>query len=129
MFLPFWTRQRNRSLTEQIFDFIYLGTKFILPHNIEKLSNLHAHVYYNMLVAITSDRFKIAQYWCKGIIIPNIRKSNDGQVSSRKYSSLPLCGSSKKLQLQRQNLKSNNMAASEDGGGAAVAERSVNIAL
>jgi hypothetical protein len=38
------------------------------------------------------------------------------------YSSLPQCGSSKRLQLQRQDLKSNGMAASEDGGGAAVAE-------
>jgi hypothetical protein len=68
---------------EGIFDFIYLGTKFISPHNIEKLSNLHAHVYYNMLVAITSDRIKIAQCWCKGVVFPNIWKSNDGQVSGR----------------------------------------------
>ncbi len=37
------------------------------------------------------------------------------------YSSLPQCGSSKGLQLRRQDLKSNDMAASEDGGGAAVA--------
>ncbi len=63
--LNFWTPQRKRSLTEQIFNFIYLGTKFISPHNIEKLPNLHTHVYYNMLVDITSDRIKIAQYWCK----------------------------------------------------------------
>jgi hypothetical protein len=56
----------------------------MLPHNIEKLSNLHAHVYYNKLVAITSDRIKIAQYWCKGVVIPNIRKSNAWQVSGRK---------------------------------------------
>ncbi len=76
--LTFWTPQRNRSLTERIFNFIYLGTKFILPHNIEKLSNLHAHVYNNMLVAITSDRIKIAQYWCKGVVFPNLQKSNEG---------------------------------------------------
>ncbi len=38
------------------------------------------------------------------------------------YSSLPLCGSSKRLQLRRQDLKSNNMAASKDGGCAAMAE-------
>ncbi len=37
------------------------------------------------------------------------------------YTSLPQCGSSKRLQLRRQDLKSNDMAASEDGGGAAVA--------
>jgi hypothetical protein len=67
-----------------MFDFIYLGTKFISPHNIEKLFDCHAHVYYNMLVAITSDRIKIAQYWCKGVVFPHIRKSNDGQVSGRK---------------------------------------------
>ncbi len=38
------------------------------------------------------------------------------------YSSLPQCGSSKRLQLWQQDLKSNDMAASEDGGVAAVAE-------
>jgi hypothetical protein len=76
--LTFWTPQRNKSLTEWIFNFIYLGTKFISPPNIEKLSNLHAHVYYNMLVAI-SDRIKIAQYWCKGVVFPNIRKCNNNK--------------------------------------------------
>ncbi len=103
----------------------------MLPHNIEKLSNLHAHVYYNMLVAITitSDRIKIAQYRGEGVIFPNTRKSNDVQVSSRNYGSLPLCGESKRLQQRWQDLRSDDMAASEDGGGAAVAERGVNIAL
>jgi hypothetical protein len=28
-----------------------------------------------MLVTITSDRIKIAQHWCKGVVFPNIRKS------------------------------------------------------
>jgi hypothetical protein len=37
------------------------------------------------------------------------------------YTSLPQCGSSKRLQLRWQDLKSNDMAASKDGGGAAVA--------
>ncbi len=37
-------------------------------------------------------------------------------------SSLPHCGSSKRLQLRRQDSKSNDMVASEDGRGAAVAE-------
>ncbi len=44
-----------------------------------------------------------------------------GALAAENYTSLPQCGSSKKLQLRRQNLKSNDMAASEDGGGAAVA--------
>jgi hypothetical protein len=52
-----------------------------------------------------------------------------GELAAENYSSLPLCGSSKRLQLRWQDLKSNNMAASEDGGGMAVAERSVYIAL
>ncbi len=52
-----------------------------------------------------------------------------GKLATENYSSLPLCGSSKRLQLLQQDLKSNDMAASEDGGGAAVAERGVNIAL
>jgi hypothetical protein len=38
------------------------------------------------------------------------------------YSSLLLCGSSKRLQLRQQDLKSNDMAASEDDRGMAVAE-------
>jgi hypothetical protein len=44
-----------------------------------------------------------------------------GALAAENYSSLPQCGSSKRLQLRRQDLKSNDMAASEDGGGAAVA--------
>jgi hypothetical protein len=48
---------------------------------------------------------------------------------AKNYSSLPLCGSSKRLQLWQQDLKSNNMAASEDGGGTVVVEHGVNIAL
>jgi hypothetical protein len=44
-----------------------------------------------------------------------------GALAAENYTSLPQCGSSKRLQLRRQNLKSNDMAASEDGGGAAVA--------
>ncbi len=77
--LTFWTPQRNRSLTQQIFNFIYLGTKYILPHNIEKLSDFHAYVYYNMLVTITTDRIKIAQYQCKCVVFPHIRKSNNSK--------------------------------------------------
>ncbi len=38
------------------------------------------------------------------------------------YSSLPQCSSSKRLQLRQQDLKSNDMVASEDGRSAAVAE-------
>jgi hypothetical protein len=38
------------------------------------------------------------------------------------YSSLPQCGSSKRLQLRRQDLKSNDMAASKDDGGTTVAK-------
>jgi hypothetical protein len=45
-----------------------------------------------------------------------------GALLAENYSSLPQCGSSKRLQLQQQDLKSNDMAASEDGGGAVVAE-------
>ncbi len=30
-----------------------------------------------MLVVITSDWIKIAQYRCKGVIFPNLRKSNN----------------------------------------------------
>ncbi len=45
-----------------------------------------------------------------------------GALAAENYSSLPQCGSSKRLQLRRQDLKSNDMAASEDGRGAAVAE-------
>ncbi len=52
-----------------------------------------------------------------------------GELVAENYSSLPLCGSSKRLQLRWQDLKSNNMAASEDGGGAALVEHGVNIAL
>jgi hypothetical protein len=59
--LTVWTPKRKRSLTEQIFNFIYLGTKFILPHNIEKMSNLHAHVCCNNLITITINWIKIAQ--------------------------------------------------------------------
>jgi hypothetical protein len=44
-----------------------------------------------------------------------------GPLAAENYTSLPQCGSSKRLQLRWQDLKSNNMAASEDGGGAAVA--------
>ncbi len=50
-----------------------------------------------------------SNYWSKG-------------MAAWDYSSLPQCGSSKRLQLRRQDLKSNNMVASEDGRGAAVAE-------
>ena len=38
------------------------------------------------------------------------------------YSSLPKCGSSKRLQLRWQDLKSNDLVASEEGRGAPVAE-------
>ncbi len=51
----------------------------MLPQIIEKLSNLHAHVYYDMLVAINSDRIKIAQYQWKGVVFPNTRKSNNNK--------------------------------------------------
>ncbi len=129
MFLPFEHHKRNRSLTEQNFDFIYLGVKFISPHNIEKLSGFHAHVYYNIFVAITSDRIKIAQYQCKGVIFPMYGRTMTGKFAAENYSSLPQCGSSKRLQLQRQHLKSNDMAASEDGGGVAVAEALGRIIL
>ncbi len=44
-----------------------------------------------------------------------------GALAAENYSSLPQCGSSKRLQLRRQDLKNNNMAASEDGRGMAVA--------
>jgi hypothetical protein len=44
-----------------------------------------------------------------------------GALAAENYSSLQQCGSSKRLQLRWQDLKSNDMAASEDGGGAAVA--------
>ncbi len=77
--LTLWTPQSKISLTERILIFIYLGTYFILPHNIEKLSNLHAHVQYNMRVAITSDRIKIAQHWCKGVVFLHVRKSNNSK--------------------------------------------------
>ena len=50
-----------------------------------------------------------SNYWSKG-------------MAAWDYSSLPQCSSSKRLQLQRQDLKNNDMAASEDGRGAAVAE-------
>jgi hypothetical protein len=52
-----------------------------------------------------------------------------GELAAENYSSLPLCGSSKRLQLRRQDLKINNLAMSEDGRGTAVAEHGVNIAL
>ncbi len=51
-----------------------------------------------------------------------------GKLAAENYSGLPLC-SSKRLQLRWQDLKSNSMAASDDGGGTVVAERGVNIAL
>ncbi len=44
-----------------------------------------------------------------------------GALAAENYSSLPQCSSSKRLQLRRQDLKSNDMAASEDGRGAAAA--------
>ncbi len=50
-----------------------------------------------------------SNYWSKG-------------MAAWDYSSLPQCGSSKRLQLWWQDLKSNDMVASEDGRGAAVAE-------
>ncbi len=68
--LTFWIPQRKRSFTEWMFDFIYLGTKFMSPQNIEKLSNLHAHDYNDMLVTINSDRIKIAQYQWKVLFSP-----------------------------------------------------------
>jgi hypothetical protein len=46
---------------------------------------------------------------------------SSGALAAENYSSLPQCGSSKRLQLLRQDLKSNDMAASEDGRGVAVA--------
>jgi hypothetical protein len=45
-----------------------------------------------------------------------------GGLAAENYSSLPLYGSNKRLQLWRQDLKSINMAASEDDRGTAVAE-------
>jgi hypothetical protein len=45
-----------------------------------------------------------------------------GTLAAESYSSPLQCGSSKRLQLRKQDLKSNNMAVSENGGGAAVAE-------
>jgi hypothetical protein len=45
-----------------------------------------------------------------------------GALAKKKSSSLPQCGSNKRLQLRQQDLKSINMAASEDGGGVVVAE-------
>ncbi len=45
-----------------------------------------------------------------------------GKLAAENYSSLPQFGSSKRLQLRQQDLKSNDMAASEDCRGAAVAE-------
>jgi hypothetical protein len=50
-----------------------------------------------------------SNYWSKG-------------MAAWDYSSLPQCGSSKRLQLRRQDLKSNDTVASEDGRGTAVAE-------
>jgi hypothetical protein len=50
-----------------------------------------------------------SNYWSKG-------------MAAWDYSSLPQCSSSKRLQLRQQDLKSNDMVASEDGRGAAVAE-------
>jgi hypothetical protein len=32
-----------------------------------------------MFVGLTSDRIKIAQHWCKGIVFPNIRKNNNNK--------------------------------------------------
>ncbi len=58
------------------------------------------------MLGSSSRRLKIAEQWC---------------VRAENYSSLPQCGSSKRLQLRWQDLKSNDMAASEDGGGTAVA--------
>jgi hypothetical protein len=52
-----------------------------------------------------------------------------GNLAPENYSSLLLCSSSKRLQLRQQDLKSNDIAASEDGGGTALAEHSVNISL
>ncbi len=45
-----------------------------------------------------------------------------GELAAENYSSLPQCGSSKRMQLRWQDLKNNDMAASEDGRCAAVAE-------
>jgi hypothetical protein len=50
-----------------------------------------------------------SNYWSKG-------------MAAWDYSSLPQCGRSKRLQLRRQDLKSCNMVALEDGRGGAVAE-------
>ncbi len=50
-----------------------------------------------------------SNYWSKG-------------MEAWDYSSLPQCGRSKRLQLRRQDLKSNGMVASEDDRGAAMAE-------
>jgi hypothetical protein len=44
------------------------------------------------------------------------------KLAAENYSSLLQFGSSKRLQLRQQDLKSNNMAASEDCRGATVAE-------
>ncbi len=44
-----------------------------------------------------------------------------GALAAENYTSLPQCCSSKRLQLRRQDLKSNDIAASEEGGGTAVA--------
>ncbi len=50
-----------------------------------------------------------SNYWSKG-------------MAAWDYSSLPQCGSTKRLQLRQQDLKSNDMVVSEYGRGAAVAE-------
>ncbi len=50
-----------------------------------------------------------------------LKITEQGKLVVENHSSQPQCGSSKRLQLRRQNLKSNNMAASEDGRGAVVA--------
>jgi hypothetical protein len=41
--------------------------------------NLYAHVCYDILVAIISTRIKIAQHWCKNVVCPNTRKSDNNK--------------------------------------------------
>ena len=65
--------------------------------------------YWVSLLAGYWESLMASNYWSKG-------------MAAWDYSSLPQCSSSKRLQLQRQDLKNNDMAASEDGRGAAVAE-------
>jgi hypothetical protein len=65
--------------------------------------------YWVSLLAGYWESLMASNYWSKG-------------MEAWDYSSLPQCGRSKRLQLRRQDLKSNGMVASEDDRGAAMAE-------